>query len=103
LGLFWSAAPCFSQQVRVINGDIEHIYGPDGQLLDDAKLRAKNERAQRQVQKQKANTGQGSVNSENYQPPISAWTDPTIARPVLKSAWDSKNGQQPQSWWNEPR
>jgi len=42
-----AAAPCFAQQVRVINGDIEHIYGPNGQLLDDAELRAKNERAQR--------------------------------------------------------
>ena len=95
-----AAVPCFAQQVRVINGDIEHIYGPDGQLLDDAKLRAKNERAQRQMQKQ----NQGPVNSENYQPPISAWSDPKIARPVPRSAWgDSKNRQQPQSWWSEPR
>ena len=99
-----AAAPCFAQQVRVINGNIEHIYGPDGQLLDDTKLRAKNERAQRQMQKQKANTDQGLVNSENYQPPISAWSDPKIARPVPRSAWgDSKNRQQPQSWWSEPR
>ena len=99
-----AAVPCFAQQVRVINGDIEHIYGPDGQLLDDAKLRAKNERAQRQMQKQKANTDQGPVISENYQPPISAWSDPKIARPVPRSAWgDSKNRQQPQSWWSEPR
>jgi hypothetical protein len=34
-------------QVRVISGDIEHIYGPGGQLLDDAELRARNERAER--------------------------------------------------------
>ena len=98
-----ATAPCFAQQVRVINGDIEHIYGPDGQLLDGAALRAKNERTQRQMQKQKANTDQGPVNSENYQAPISAWSDPKIARPVPKSAWDSKNRQQPQSWWSEPR
>jgi hypothetical protein len=51
-----ATAPCFAQQVRGKNGDIEHIYGPDAQLLDGAALRAKNERAQRQMQKQKANT-----------------------------------------------
>ena len=39
------AMPCFAQQVRVINGDIEHLYGPDGQLLDDADLQARNQRA----------------------------------------------------------
>ena len=83
-----AAAPCFAQQVRVINGDIEHIYGPDGQLLDNAELRAKNKRAQRQMQKPKANLDQGPVNSENYQPPISAWRDPKIDPGQLpESAW----------------
>jgi hypothetical protein len=40
------AAPTYGQ-VRVINGDIEHIYGPGGQLLDDSELQAKNDRAER--------------------------------------------------------
>ena len=31
------AAPVYAQ-VRVITGDIEHIYGPGGQLLDDEAL-----------------------------------------------------------------
>ena len=39
-------APAYSQ-IRVISGDIEHVYGPGGQLLDDAELRARNERAER--------------------------------------------------------
>jgi hypothetical protein len=34
-------------QVRVITGDIEHYYGPGGQILDDAELRARNESAER--------------------------------------------------------
>src|SRR5258705_9581029 len=38
-------APSFAQ-VRVITGDTEHVYGPGGQLLDDAELRARNERAE---------------------------------------------------------
>ena len=41
------AAPASAQSVRVITGDIEHIYGPGGQLLDDDALRARNERAER--------------------------------------------------------
>jgi hypothetical protein len=34
-------------QVRIITPDSEHIYGQGGQLLDDAELRARNERAER--------------------------------------------------------
>jgi hypothetical protein len=41
------SAPASAQSVRVITGDIEHIYGPGGQLLDDDALRARNERAER--------------------------------------------------------
>jgi hypothetical protein len=41
------AAPSYAQSVRVITGDIEHIYGPGGQVLDDDALRARNERAER--------------------------------------------------------
>jgi hypothetical protein len=37
--------PCFAQQVRVISGDIQHVYGPGAQLLDDPDLQARNERA----------------------------------------------------------
>jgi len=43
---FGVAAPAHAQ-VRVITGDIEHFYGPGGQLLDDAELRARNERVER--------------------------------------------------------
>lgn len=50
------ASPSFAQQVRVITGDIEHIYGPGGEILDDAELRARNERAfeKMQLEKQRA-------------------------------------------------
>jgi hypothetical protein len=39
------ATPCFAQQVRVITGDIEHVYGPGAELLDSADLQARNQRA----------------------------------------------------------
>ena len=44
-----------AQQVRVISGDIEHVYGPGGELLDDANLQARNKHAeQMQAEKQLA-------------------------------------------------
>jgi hypothetical protein len=51
-----AASPSVAQQVRVITGDIEHIYGPGGEVLDDAELRARNERAfeRMQLEKQRA-------------------------------------------------
>jgi hypothetical protein len=42
--------PCFADQVRVIKGDVEHVYGFGGQLLDDADLQARNQRAWERMQ-----------------------------------------------------
>jgi hypothetical protein len=47
------ATPCFADQVRVITGDIEHVYGAGGQLLDDADLQARNQRAWEHMQAEK--------------------------------------------------
>src|SRR5262249_34015485 len=44
------AMPCFAQQIRVITGDIEHLYGPGGRLLDNGELQARNQRAWEQRQ-----------------------------------------------------
>ena len=46
-------APCFAEQVRVINGDIEHVYGHGGELLDEADLQARNQRASEHTQAEK--------------------------------------------------
>ena len=40
----------FAQQVRVISGDIEHVYGRGGEVLDDADLQARNQRARERMQ-----------------------------------------------------
>jgi hypothetical protein len=48
-----AASPSVAQQVRVISGDIEHIYGPGGEVLDDAELRARNQRALENMQIEK--------------------------------------------------
>jgi hypothetical protein len=45
-----AAVPCYAQEVRVISGDIEHVYGPGGELLDDADLQARNQRASEHIQ-----------------------------------------------------
>jgi hypothetical protein len=44
------AMPCFAQQVRVFKGDIEHVNGPGGELLDDASLQERNQRAWEHMQ-----------------------------------------------------
>jgi hypothetical protein len=41
------AAPAYAQSVRVISGEVEHVYGPGGQVLDDDALRARNETAEK--------------------------------------------------------
>jgi hypothetical protein len=43
----------FAQQVRVIGGNIEHVYGPGGELLDDADLQTRNQRASERMQAEK--------------------------------------------------
>jgi hypothetical protein len=45
-----AAVPCYGQEVRVISGNIEHVYGPGGELLDDADLQARNQGASEQIQ-----------------------------------------------------
>src|SRR5436853_477000 len=47
------AMPCFAQQVRVITGEIEHVYGPGGKVVDDADLQGRNLRAWEHVQAEK--------------------------------------------------
>ena len=44
------ASSSFAQQVRVISGNIEHVYGPGGELLDGADLQARNQRAWEHMQ-----------------------------------------------------
>ena len=57
------AAPAYAQ-VRVITGGIEHVYGTGGQLLDDEALRAKNERAERELQVRRDKAAQEETDAE---------------------------------------
>ena len=108
-----AAVPCFAQQVRVITGDIEHVYGPGGRLMDDAELRARNERAERQMrqQKPKADLDQSPQwnvqswrcdDSSCQQAPESWWSVDKNRRQTPKSAWSDPGipRQRPQSWWS---
>ena len=47
------ASSSFAQQVRVIGGNIEHVYGPGGELLDDTDLQTRNQRASERMQAEK--------------------------------------------------
>ena len=51
---FIAIAPAHAQ-VRVITGGIEHVYGTGAQILDDDALKARNERAERELQTKRDN------------------------------------------------
>ena len=48
-----AGTPCIAQQVRVITGDIEHVYGPGAEVLDNADLQARNQHALEHMQAEK--------------------------------------------------
>jgi hypothetical protein len=53
-----------AEEVRVIAGDIEHVYGPGAQVLDDADLHARNQRALEHMRAEKqlaTERGQASI------------------------------------------
>ena len=96
------AAPSYAQ-VRVITGDVEHIYGPGGEILDGPQLRAKDQRAKSQMRSEQR--GVGPVEQQRlsvqhsgprrtpdswsrYQPPKSWWNNNNYEPP--KSAWSSQ-------------
>jgi hypothetical protein len=85
------ASPSVAQQVRVITGDIEHIYGPGGEVLDDAELRARNERAfeRMQLEKQRAIEMQ-QIEAENER--LRLLRDQTALAYAATPTWDSRYG-----------
>src|SRR6476646_2835664 len=82
------ASTSVAQQVRVITGDIQHIYGPGGAVLDDAELRARNERAfeRMQLEKQRAIEMQ-QIEAENER--LRLLRDQTALAYEPTPTWDS--------------
>jgi len=70
-----AATSSYAQEIRVFSGDFEHIYGPGGQLRDSPELRAKNQRAERQMREEDQ---QGTIDRR-----------------------DEAQAETPKSWWNQ--
>jgi len=85
------ASTSVAQQVRVITGDIQHIYGPSGEVLDDAELRARNERAfeRMQLEKQRAIERQ-QIEAENER--LRLQRDQAALAYATAPTWDSTYG-----------
>ncbi|WP_439374548.1 hypothetical protein [Bradyrhizobium sp. DASA03120] len=85
------ASPSVAQQVRVITGDTEHIYGPGGEVLDDAELRARNERAleRAQLEKRRAIEKQ-QIEAENER--LRLQREQAALAYATYPAWDSTYG-----------
>jgi hypothetical protein len=96
------AAPS-DAQVKVITGDVEHVYGPGGQILDDPQLKAKNQRARRQtpsagpVEQQRLSVQQSGPSRV----PNSWWSNDAARRQPPKSWWNNNGYQPPKSAWSQ--
>ena len=92
------AAPSYAQ-VRVITGDVEHYYGPGGEILDDS-------RAKRQMRSEKRIAGpveQQRLSVQQSGPrraPDSWWSDDAARRQPPKSWWNSNGYEPPKSAWS---
>jgi len=95
------AAPSYAQ-VKVITGDIEHVYGPGGEILDDPQLRAKNQRAKRQMRSTApAEQQRLSVQQSGpYQAPNSWWSNDAARRQPPNSWWNNNGYEPPKSVWS---
>ena len=90
--------PCFAQQVRVINGDFEHVYGPGGELLDNADLQARNQRAWEHMQAEQQldiERRQVQVEMERVKLQEAALAYAPSVDTSYGGGWDSYGG-----WWD---
>jgi hypothetical protein len=98
------AAPSYAQ-VRVITGDIEHVYGPGGEILDNPQLKAKNQRAKHQMRSEERVAGPveqqrlSVQQSGPHRAPDSWWSDDAARRQPPKSWWNN-NYEPPKSAWS---
>ncbi|WP_426442402.1 hypothetical protein [Bradyrhizobium genosp. P] len=97
------ATPSFAQ-VKVITGDIEHVYGPKGEILDSPELIAKNQRARRmRSQGAAAGTVEQRLSIQQSRPsqvPNSWWNNDATRRAAPTSVWNNGGYQPPQSAWS---
>jgi hypothetical protein len=99
------AAPSYAQ-VRVITGDVEHVYGPGGEVLDSPELRAKNQRAKRQIRSEERVVGPveqqrlSIQQSAPRQAPDGWWSNDAARRQPPKSWWNDNGYQPPKSAWS---
>src|SRR3954453_11768493 len=94
-----SVSPSSAQEVRVITGGTEHVYGRGGQVLDSPELRAKNERAERRMRNEQRSDQESTtiVQPGRRQPPKSWWNE--VPQQPPKSWWANPSHQTPQSSW----
>jgi hypothetical protein len=89
-----AATSSYAQEVRVFSGGIEHVYGPGGELRDSPELRAKNERAERQMREEQWNAPP-DFNQQRTS------TVETSRRQTPRSWWNQVLQQPPKSWWSD--
>jgi hypothetical protein len=86
-----AATSSYAQEVRVFSGSIEHVYGPGRQLRDSPELRARNQRAERQMREEE-------WDGPNFDRQRTI-TIETSRRQTPRSWWNQVPQQPPKSWW----
>ena len=86
-----AATSSYAQEVRVFSGSIEHVYGPGGELRDSPELRARNQRAERQMREEE-------WDGPNFDRQRTI-TIETSRRQTPRSWWNQVPQQPPKSWW----
>ena len=93
-----AAMPCFAQEVRVISGNIEHVYGPGAQLRDDADLQARNQRAFENMQAERQlaiERRRVDIEEERLKLQAAALAYAPSGDTSYNGGWDSYGG----GWW----
>jgi hypothetical protein len=98
-------APPSYAQVRVITGDVEHVYGPGGDVLDSPNLRAKNQRAKRRMPERVAGSSEQQrlsiQQSGPHRTPDSWWSNDAARRQPPTSWWNNNGYEPPKSAWSQ--
>ena len=103
---FGLVAPSYAQ-VKVITGDVEHIYGPGGEVLDNPQLKAKNQRAKSQTRNEERSAGpveQQRLSVQQSGPrraPDGWWSNDSAPRQLPQSWWNNSGYRPPKSAWSQ--
>src|SRR4051794_35108367 len=95
-------APCYTQ-VTVINGGVEHVYGPGGKVLDSPQAKEKSQTSRRHMREGVAGPVEQQGPSVQQSGPRGAtsWNNDAARRQAPKIWWNNNGYVPPKSAWSQ--